>query len=662
MRRLLFSALLLLIVIGAALLFALHPRQADGTVRDELDGRPVPQAVVLLGERTLYANEAGYVHLGRVTGTVTLTVHADGYLSQLAMIPSGQFPGQSVSLSVVLTPNTLSGTVYDLETRTPLGGSHITAGELSLATDDQGRYAFRRVMSGTPLMASVPGYEVQEGVFSGQETQDFHLLPVQTQVSVLDLYSQLPVANASVRYGSVESVTDASGLAVLKRLLPNETLFIHAAGYEAVEHLYNPGAEPAAEHPNGCSVSVSLRPNTLQGVVREAREHKPLAGATVRMMSAGQIITSTVTDKDGRYSFQGVPSSITLTVTALDHERQEKPVGQATEMDVDLQRFEVRGIYLPLGLLTSQRRVLELIDLVDQTELNAIVVDMKNDRGWLAFPSELPEARRSKAYQPDVMDVHRFLELCQEKGIYTIARIVLFKDPYTAATNPEWAVRAADDQLYVDTEGSTWLDPFRIEVQDYLVAMAREVAAFGFDELQFDYIRFPSDGSAIKAKYSQESTLESRCTTIREFCARLRRELDPYGVTLSADLFGLTVWVDPERDMGIGQRVIDIAPYMDYLSPMLYPATFTSGNLGYDEPMQYPYEVVYRSCLELSKRTATRVRPWLQHYSWKGVDYGTKELRLEKKAAEDAATYGWMFWHAGGKYDANVFDAVESAP
>ena len=384
-----------------------------------------------------------------------------------------------------------------------------------------------------------------------------------------------------------------------------------------------------------------------------------MAGVDVRLVSAGEVITTTTTDQDGRYSFAGIPAAVTLTVTAVDYGPYEEPVGLVTEMDVVLKRFEVRGIYMPLGLLTSQRRVLELIDLVNQTELNAIVVDMKNDRGWLAFPSALAEARAARAYQREVMDVQRFLELCRDSDIYTIARVVLFKDPALVAAYPDWAVRAADDQLYVDTEGSTWLDPYRVEVQDYLVAIAKEVAELGFDELQFDYIRFPSDGPAGRAKYSRESTRESRCTAIREFCARLRRELEPYGVFMSADLFGLTVWVDPENDMGIGQRVIDIAPSVDYLSPMLYPSTFISGNLGYDDPMQYPYEIVYRSCIELSKRTTTRVRPWLQHYSWKDVTYGTEELRLEKTAAEDAGTYGWMFWHAGGKYNASVFDPVE---
>ena len=660
MRRLLSVFFLVLILLLAALGFALYPRQVVGVIRDEA-GSPVSHAVVLVGERILHPDEAGYYNLGWVMGAATLTVQADGYLPRQAIVPRGQLPGLSMDLPVVLTPNTLSGTVYDSETGAPIAGSRITAGQQSCLTDEQGHYLLRRLTIGTPLSGAMPGYRVQEVVIDEQEVQDLHLEPIRTEILILDLYSNQPVANASVTYDSVESTTAANGSVVLTRLLPDSHLFIHAPGYEPIEHVYKDGE----------TVSLALRPNTLEGVVRDSKNGSPVAGATVKVVAADHVITAAVTGEDGRYLFQDVPTLVTVTVRALDYEDREKLVGPVTTLDIDLRPFEVRGIYMPLGLLTSQRRVLELLDLIDQTELNAIVVDMKNDRGWLAFPSNLPEAKRSRAYQSEVMDARRFLELCEERHIYTIARIVLFKDPAVAGTYPEWAVRAADDtggsetelpKLYVDTEGSTWLDPFRTEVQDYLVGIAKEVAALGFDELQFDYIRFPSDGSARRAKYSQESTLESRCTTIREFCARMQRELEPYGVVLSADLFGLTVWVDPEKDMGIGQRVIDIAPYVDYVSPMLYPATFISGNLGYEEPMRYPYEIVYRSCVELSKRTQTRLRPWLQHYSWKGIDYGTPELRLEKQAADDAGTYGWMFWHAGGKYNAHVFDTVENPP
>jgi hypothetical protein len=345
----------------------------------------------------------------------------------------------------------------------------------------------------------------------------------------------------------------------------------------------------------------------------------------------------------------------------MDHDRAEVPVGAVTEMDVYLKRFQVRGIYMPLGILTNEERVRGLIDLVDRTELNAIVVDVKNDRGWLAYPSALVEAQRSRAYKAEVMDIGEFLSLCREKGIYTIARLVVFKDSTLAAAYPEWALCKDNDELWTDSEGSSWGDPFREEVQDYNIAIAKEVATLGFDELQFDYLRFPSDGAIGELTYAQESTLESRCQAIEEFCARLRSELKPYAVVLSADLFGLTVWVSPEEDMGIGQRVIDIAPYMDYVSPMLYPATFVGGNLGYEDPLLHPYQVVYRSCVEVGKRTNTRVRPWLQHYSYNNVTYGVEEMRLQKQAAADAKTHGWMFWNAAGRYDEQSFDPAESS-
>jgi hypothetical protein len=492
----------------------------------------------------------------------------------------------------------------------------------------------------------MPGYEQGESSWLGTATLDLILEPTQVEVLVRDLYSELPLSGATLTQDQEVYRTDQSGRVVVKRLLGGTALLAQAEGYAAENRLYDGGA----------SVAFTLRPNTLRGVVRESGSGTPVVGAVVRAVAEGELVTMATTSDDGSYLLNELPEVIALTVTAVDHEPFAIAVERATELDVEVEPFEVRGIYIPLGLLTSERRISELIDLVDRTELNAVIVDMKNDRGWLAFPSALEESLVSRGYQPDCMDTRRFLELCEAKGIYTIARVVLFKDPVLVSAYPEWAVHNSDGQLYVDTEGSTWCDPYRREVQNYLIGIAKEVAALGFDELQFDYLRFPSDGSVGKTVYSQESNLESRTLTIREFCARLRAELSPMGVLLSADVFGLTVWVEPEKDMGIGQRVIDIAPYMDYISPMLYPATFTSGNLGLDNPLLYPYEIVYRSCVELARRTETRVRPWLQHYSWKGVDYGVEQMQLQKKAAEDAGSFGWMFWHAGGRYLADTFD------
>ena len=650
MRRFIFSIAFVLTLI-AVLLFALCPRQVYGFVSDELDGDSVSGAVILAGDRSVSSDQAGYYRLGWIHSTPTLTVRANGYVSSDADVPKARFPGQAVPLHIILTPNTLSGTVRDAETGEPLPGGILSAGELRATADERGQYTLRRVKAGALLSASMPGYEASSTAFRGQGLQDLMLRPITTTIRLLDLYSRQPVPDSLVAYGSAGLTTDVDGVVVIKGLPKSSVVSAKAAGYATTTFAYD-GAD---------EVSVALRPNTLQGVVRASSDGEPVAGAMVAVVSAGGVITSSIAGADGRYSFLDLPSPITVVVAAMDYDRAEVPVGAVTEMDVYLKRFQVRGIYMPLGILTNEERVRGLIDLVDRTELNAIVVDVKNDRGWLAYPSALVEAQRSRAYKAEVMDIGEFLSLCREKGIYTIARLVVFKDSTLAAAYPEWALCKDNDELWTDSEGSSWGDPFREEVQDYNIAIAKEVATLGFDELQFDYLRFPSDGAIGELTYAQESTLESRCQAIEEFCARLRSELKPYAVVLSADLFGLTVWVSPEEDMGIGQRVIDIAPYMDYVSPMLYPATFVGGNLGYEDPLLHPYQVVYRSCVEVAKRTNTRVRPWLQHYSYNNVTYGVEEMRLQKQAAADAKTHGWMFWNAAGRYDEQSFDPAESS-
>jgi hypothetical protein len=649
MRRLLVVIIVLSVLVAAGSLWLWQPRRVSGSVVDGLTGRPVPAAAVTLTGETYEAGPEGQFAPGWLWQDQWATIRAEGYLDAHAEVPRGRFPGDRVSFAVALVPNALRCVVRDGETGAALAAANVSCNGEKGTTDEYGAYTFRRVLPGTTLGASMPGYEPVEALWEGRDAQELTLQPSKAQVLVIDQYTRQPVAGAAVVSSGVAYSTGERGTAIVRRVIDGNTLQASATGYDDAVATYAAGQE----------IQLELRPNTLSGTVRDNDGGEPVAGALVRALVGGELVTMTQTGGDGGYTLRDLPVAITLTVTAVDHEPWAIGVERTTVLDVGLQRFEVRGIYIPLGLLTSEQRIAELLELVDKTELNAVVVDMKNDRGWLAFPSAVPQTKLSGAYQPDCMDVGHFLELCREKGIYTIARIVLFKDPMVVSAYPDWAVYRADGQLYVDTEGSTWCDPFLSEVQNYLVSLAKEVAALGFDELQFDYVRFPSDGSVGGLLYSQESTLESRTRTIREFCARLRSELSPMGVLLSADLFGLTPWVDSEKDMGIGQRVIDIAPSMDYLSPMLYPATFTTGNLGLDEPLRYPYEVVYRSCVELARKTNTRVRPWLQHYSWKGFEYGVREMQLQMQAAEDAGTFGWMFWQAGGRYLADSFDKQE---
>jgi hypothetical protein len=216
-------------------------------------------------------------------------------------------------------------------------------------------------------------------------------------------------------------------------------------------------------------------------------------------------------------------------------------------------------------------------------------------------------------------------------------------------------VRYADGTVWTDGEGLGWGNPFREEVWNYNIAIAQEVAALGFDEVQFDYLRFPSDGDIGAIVYAEVNSSETRTAAIHEFTRRVTEALRPYGVFTSADVFGLTVWVDPESDMSIGQRVIDVAHHVDYLCPMVYPSTFVSGNLGYADPSAHPYEIIYRSQEAAKERVpaSTRVRPWLQAY-WYTLD----QMQTQKQAAEDANASGWTFWNAGAVYEEALFGAV----
>ena len=303
------------------------------------------------------------------------------------------------------------------------------------------------------------------------------------------------------------------------------------------------------------------------------------------------------------------------------------------------------------------------MDLVDRTELNGIVLDVKGDRAWLAYPSELPVAIEIDAYanELDLMDLNEFLRLCQEREIYTIARIVVFKDNVLAQGKPEWAIHREDGELWRDLEELCWVDHFRVEVWDYNVGIAQEVIALGFDEVQFDYLRFPSDGEYWDTVYLEERSFETRIRAMREFSQYVHQKLEPTGAFYSADIFGLTVWTSPEQDMGIGQRIDDIAPYFDYLSPMVYPSTFAKGSLGFQNPALHPYDVVHSSCLKAIERTDTKIRPWLQHFSLYGVTYDTEEMLAQKKASEDSGTSGWLFWNAGAKYDEGIFEKSAEA-
>lgn len=322
----------------------------------------------------------------------------------------------------------------------------------------------------------------------------------------------------------------------------------------------------------------------------------------------------------------------------------------------------IKGIYIAYAAMGNDELTRHTQSLLEDTELNAVVLDFKSDRGLLSFPSQVPLAIQIGAAQaPVVRDPATYLSWFKQRNIYTIARIVTFKDTILSHARPELAIlNAGTGQVWRDHEGMGWVDPFRREAWDYNTALAVEAAALGFDEVQFDYVRFPTDGNVAGARYSLPNDQANRTAAITGFLDQVRRAIAPYNTRISVDVFGYTAWV-PD-DLGIGQQIEALAPHVDVLAPMLYPSTFNAGLPGeagqYRNAIAYPYEIVHKSTLRTITRAqavnpAIQVRPWIQDfkdYAFDGRRYTPTQVRLQMEGARAAGGRGWMLWDPAVRY------------
>jgi hypothetical protein len=280
------------------------------------------------------------------------------------------------------------------------------------------------------------------------------------------------------------------------------------------------------------------------------------------------------------------------------------------------------------------------------------VIDVKGDRGLVPYRSAVPLAAQVGAQNViTIKDPAALLAGFRQKGIYTIARIVVFKDDPLARSRPHLAVKDSAGRVWRDREHLAWTDPFRPDVWDYNVALAIEAARHGFDEIQFDYVRFPD---ALGLTYAQRSTEAARVGAIEGFLGEARRRLVPYNVFLAADVFGYVCW--NQGDTGIGQTLETLVTHLDYLSPMLYPSSFQFGIPGYRNPVAHPSEIVALSLARAAERTrvpAVRFRPWLQafpDYAFDRRPFGAAEIRAQIHPAERFGANGWMLWNPRNVY------------
>lgn len=321
---------------------------------------------------------------------------------------------------------------------------------------------------------------------------------------------------------------------------------------------------------------------------------------------------------------------------------------------------KVKGLYMSGAAFNSSVLFSYLVGLVDRTELNALVIDMKDDNGYLTADLDVKLARDLQVRRHRGLNAEENMQLLLSKNIYPIARIVVFKDPSLAEKRPDLALRKSNGSIWRDRKNLAWVDPHHQEVWEYTVNVAKEAAKMGFREIQFDYVRFPSDGDMSDVVYPYRDGNKKE-DVILNFLRYAQKELEPYNVFISADVFGLTTMT--LDDMGIGQKFEKIITTVDYICPMVYPSHYGKGNYQFANPNAHPYEVVKYALLDGIKKAGEEpviIRPWLQDFNLGSPRYGAAEVRAQIKATYDAGLEEWILWNAGNRYtDAALLAASE---
>jgi len=308
---------------------------------------------------------------------------------------------------------------------------------------------------------------------------------------------------------------------------------------------------------------------------------------------------------------------------------------------------EVRGVHVTMGLAGLEGKIDEYVALKSYS-LNTIEVDIKDENGKIGFVSSvIPKLAREIGSAQPFFDVQSVVEKVHAAGMYLIGRVVVFEDPILAAARPELALLRPDGSRWLNNGGLGWVNPYDQRVWRYVVAVGAAAAKAGFDEIQFDYVRFPSDGDLSQIVYRHKRA-EPKGTTIARFLRYASAQLHPLGVRVSADIFGLAA----THDLGIGQVPKRDAPYVDAFYPMVYPSHFSSGEYGIQQPDAYPGRTVARALLDFRRQLKGRgmtLIPWLQDFSL-GRPYTLVEVTDQIAATRRQHTRGFMLWNPEGLY------------
>jgi hypothetical protein len=332
-------------------------------------------------------------------------------------------------------------------------------------------------------------------------------------------------------------------------------------------------------------------------------------------------------------------SAETTRVQSLKVSAKDPAGNEAADYIVTQKAPQAKGAHVSIFIAASDADLGKLIGLVERTELNCLQIDIKDEAGMIGFKLDNPLAREAKAVN-DYEDLESIVDQLRYKDIYSICRVVCFKDPKLVKARPDLAVQSKSGGLWGKGQ---WLDPYSKEVWDYDMSVAEAAAKAGFNEVQFDYVRFPTDGNVQDCAYPSQDERQPG-EVINEFLVYARERLAPYNVFISADLFGLTA--SKQGDMNIGQRVVDVAQRTDFISPMVYPSHYNAGEYNIKVPEANPGDTVTESIKEFKEKmkgTDCELRPWLQDFSLR-VTYTPDMVRRQIDACEKLGVNQWILW------------------
>ena len=541
--------------------------------------------------------------------------------------------------------------VTDRYTGQQISAATLTSDQGGVTTGPDGTVEIKLPNASSAVTVQAPGYEAITTTLSRGRSRDWEvaLRPNVLRGKLTDAETSAGIPGAKVELTAPSNTeqattTDANGQFLFNAVPEDAAIRFSSEDYGDTE-------EPVGER---TEINLSLQPSFVSGIVTEATG-TPIAGARV---AAANGSAESVTGADGRFRLTGGTDVSQVVVSAAGYANKTLTVDAAREVAAALDTEKIKAIYANLGVLSDPDRWNRLIEIADTTEVNAIVIDVKQDT--IYYDTQVPLFRNIDGMITPIFDPKELLAELDAHGIYSIARMVVFKDPLVAESRPDLAVRdEVTGEPWLDTNGTPWVNAFNQELWQANADLGAELAQLGFDEVQYDYIRFPSDGDLRTADFGNDYSERARRAAITGAVALGSQKVRAAGAAFSIDLFPIIALLGD--DQGIGQTLQDLTPLADYVSLMIYPSHFERGNIPVNgHPNDFPAETVtytLQQSQQWAPGTMMKMRPWLQDFTYplEGYSaYGPAEVRAQIDAAEAQGVSGWLLWNAAGEFQVSA--------